>query len=423
VKLSPAIETRRLKFVATLNDETLSETTDPDHELKYIDIGNVDSFGRVHEIASYAFSKAPSRARRKVRDGDVIVSTVRTYLQAIAPISDPEDNLVVSTGFAVARPNRDLLDTEFFKYALREPRFLYEVEARSTGISYPAINSTELADIQIQLPLLSTQRRIAAYLDAETAQMDSLVAEKEQMLKLLEEKRAAQTSHAVIRGLNSRAPLKPSGLPWLGDIPEHWMVRRLKQVCRRIDTGGTPSASYMENTSEGNFQWFTPGDFTSSDWLDDSRRKIPVEAIQDGEAKVFPAQSLLVVGIGATLGKVALSPSECSANQQINVLFDWYDTDPRFVLAALRSCKDLLWAYSNSATLPILNQERLGSIEVPVPPLEEQRAIVAHLTAERERTAGLEAALQDSIELLRERRRALITAAVTGQIPAEAISV
>ena len=89
------VERRRLKYAATINDEALSEETDADYELQYVDISNVDSLGKIHEIATYSFAEAPSRARRRVRDGDVIISCVRTYLQAIAPIQDPPDNLIV----------------------------------------------------------------------------------------------------------------------------------------------------------------------------------------------------------------------------------------------------------------------------------------------------------------------------------------
>ena len=191
------LETRRLKYTATINDESLPETTDPDYELQYIDIGNVDSQGIIHDIVSYRFETAPSRARRMVIDGDVIVSTVRTYLQAIAPIEDPPDNLIVSTGFAVVRSLNTLLDREFCKYALREKHFLCEVESYSTGVSYPAINSSELGNIHISLPSLNVQRAIAKYLDRETAHIDALVAEIERTLALLEEKRSALITAAV----------------------------------------------------------------------------------------------------------------------------------------------------------------------------------------------------------------------------------
>jgi len=97
---------KRLKYVSSINDETLSEKTDPDFELLYVDIGNVDSANGIQQKELVKFEEAPSRARRKVRNGDVIVSTVRTYLKAIAPIKNPEPNLIVSTGFLCCSPNQ-----------------------------------------------------------------------------------------------------------------------------------------------------------------------------------------------------------------------------------------------------------------------------------------------------------------------------
>jgi type I restriction enzyme S subunit len=144
-----------IKYVATINDESLGEDTNPKFELKYVDIGNVDSTGNIHEFATYLFDNAPSRARRIVRDGDIIISTVRTYLQAIAPIQLPPDNLIVSTGFAVVRPKPEKLDSGYCKYAFRESGFLHEVMARSVGVSYPAINTSELSNIPIYVPSLS----------------------------------------------------------------------------------------------------------------------------------------------------------------------------------------------------------------------------------------------------------------------------
>lgn len=245
--MTPAVgfPTRRLKYAATINDEALSESTDGGFELAYIDIGNVGSEGRVHDIVNFRFEGAPSRARRIVRDGDVIVSTVRTYLQAIVPIENAPSNLIVSTGFAVVRPS-DSLDYTFCKYALRANRFLWEVETRSTGVSYPAINASDLVDIKISMPKLRVQRLIAEYLDRETARIDGLIAEKERMLALLEEKRAALVSRVVTRGLDPNAPLKPSGQKWLGEIPAHWHVCQLKRTWTSSTTGSRRASEMKE---------------------------------------------------------------------------------------------------------------------------------------------------------------------------------
>ena len=221
-------KTRKIKYIATVNDEALPESTDPDWEMEYIDIGNVEAGAGITGTATYRFEDAPSRARRRVRHGDVIVSTVRTYLQAIAAIIDPTPNLIVSTGFAVIRPLSDKLDPGFCRYALREPGFLAEVERRSVGVSYPAINSSDLAAIRIPFPPFPRQRAIATYLDRETARIDAMIAAKERLLALLAEKRRTFISHAVIRGLDPNAPMKDSGVDWLGEIPKHWSTERAK---------------------------------------------------------------------------------------------------------------------------------------------------------------------------------------------------
>lgn len=138
-----------LKAVSTYNDEVLDESTDPNTELSYVDISSVDANAGIVSVETIKFASAPSRARRVVRHGDVIVSTVRTYLKAIAQIREPAPNLVVSTGFAVIRPRRRVT-ADFLGYLLRAGYFLEQVIARSTGVSYPTISASDLASISIR---------------------------------------------------------------------------------------------------------------------------------------------------------------------------------------------------------------------------------------------------------------------------------
>ncbi len=194
---------RRLKYVSSCNDESLAETTEPDFGLLYVDIGNVDQNAGILTKEQMRFASAPSRARRKVRHGDVIVSTVRTYLRAITSIINPEPNLIVSTGFAVIRP-KDGLENTFAAYALRAPYFVDIVVAHSIGVSYPAINASELIALPIALPPLDEQRAIAAFLDRETARIDALIGKIEKSIELLREHRSALISAAVTGKIDVR---------------------------------------------------------------------------------------------------------------------------------------------------------------------------------------------------------------------------
>lgn len=233
---------RQLKFLCTCNDEVLPDSISADYEIEYVDIGSVSANEGITRTESLVFGSAPSRARRIVRDGDVIVSTVRTYLEAIAPIDNPPENLVVSTGFAVIRPN-DYLYKGFAAYCLRANGFIKEVVALSVGVSYPAINASDLVNIKVPEPLIEEQQKIANFLDYETAKIDTLIQKQQQLIKLLKEKRQAVISHAVTKGLNPNAPMRDSGVEWLGEVPEHWIVYKLKHIITSLESGVSVNAA------------------------------------------------------------------------------------------------------------------------------------------------------------------------------------
>lgn len=220
-------EFKRLKNTASHNDEALDERTDPDLEIEYVDISSVSLVNGVEKTETMPFEKAPSRARRKVKDGDIIVSTVRTYLKAIAPVCEPSENMVVSTGFAVIRPQEKLF-SGFAGYLLQSNGFVGDVVANSVGVSYPAINASDLVRIPVIEPPLEEQKAIAHFLDFKTAQIDALIAKKKVLLDKLAEKRTALISHAVTKGLDPSVAMKDSEVPWLGDIPAHWVPQRMR---------------------------------------------------------------------------------------------------------------------------------------------------------------------------------------------------
>jgi type I restriction enzyme S subunit len=402
----------RLKYAASLNDEALEEATDPDFELRYVDIGNVDSDGTIHGIADYRFEAAPSRARRKVRHGDVIVSCVRTYLQAIAHVENPPDNLIVSTGFAVVRPRPGQMDAGFCKYALREPEFLHEVVARSVGVSYPAINSSDLADIEIPVPPLLLQPVIADYLDRETARLDALVAAKERLLDLLAEKRRALITRAVTRGLNPAAYLRDSGQSWLGDIPSHWEVIRIAFLFSERDERGESDLPLLEvSINSGVIEREFSDEQIESVAADFNTYKVA----RKGDV-VFNKMRMWqgAVGIAPTNGLV--SPDYTVAAATLKVLPEFAGQLFRieaFSAECARHSHGIVWDRLR------IYWDGFRDIYLGLPPLIEQRAIVAHIAAETAKLDALRTAAERSIALLRERRAALIAAAVTGKLSIE----
>lgn len=178
-------EIKKLKFVANFNQNTLPEDTDGQFELKYIDIGNVSSVDGIKEIQYFNFSNAPSRARRIVKYGDIIVSTVRTYLRAITSIKEDYDNCICSTGFAVITP-KDNVQQDFVVYAIENESFIAQIIANSQGISYPAINVSQLENLKLAFPSVKEQKEIVDFLKTKLLEIDSIINKKQNIMQKLD---------------------------------------------------------------------------------------------------------------------------------------------------------------------------------------------------------------------------------------------
>lgn len=405
----------KLKYLTSCNDESLPDSTEPDEEIHYVDISSVTYPFGITKIDQMSFSDAPSRARRLVKNGDTIVSTVRTYLKAIAPIEDLEQRLIVSTGFAVIRP-RDLLPG-YLSRLLLSHYFLERIASVSVGVSYPAVNPSDIGNIVAPKPPLAEQFTIAAYLDRETARIDALIQKKERMIELLKEKRVALITQAVTKGLDPKVPMKNSGIEWLGEVPEHWEVKRIKHVATRIQTGCTPPTSKEQYYEDGTIQWFGPSSFTGDLYLSDPVKIINESSVTDGVARLFEEGSVMMVGIGATIGKIAQIKIPSSCNQQITVVtLKRSECDPDYYTYLLKTMETTIRGIAPSATLAIFDQGKIGSLSVLKPPLFEQVQVAEFLSDKLSVLEHMMSTISGSIRLLREYRSSLIHHAVTGKI-------
>lgn len=407
---------KRLKNVATHNDEALDERTDPDLEIEYVDISSVSLVNGIEKIEALPFEKAPSRARRKVKNGDIIVSTVRTYLKAIAPIVEPSENMVVSTGFAVVRPKETLL-SGYAGYLLQSNGFVGDVVAYSVGVSYPAINASDLVRIPAVEPPLEEQRAITRFLDFKTAQIDSLIAKKKALLDKLAERRTALISHAVTRGLDPLVPMKDSKAAWLGDIPRHWEAKRLKFVIQEPLKYGANEAAELTDPELPRYIRITDVNDDGS-LREETFRSLP-EEIADGY--LLSDGDILLARSGATVGKSFIyKPSwgvaayagyliRARMSEAINADFAY--------LFLQSSC---YWQWLSSifiqATIQNVSAEKYANLVVPVPPVEEQLSIVTHLLAQIAKIDEQRDKASQAVDRLIEYRSALITNAVTGKI-------
>jgi type I restriction enzyme S subunit len=264
------------------------------------------------------------------------------------------------------------------------------------------LDSQQYLDEPFLFPPLAEQRAIAAFLDRETAKIDALIAEQEKLIELLAEKRQAVISHAVTKGLNPAAPMKPSGIEWLGDVPAHWDIAPLRYVADCLDGIRVPLNAEQRSLRLGSIPYW--GANSVVDHVDAALVSEPVVLLGEDGAPFFDKPKPVAFFVEEPVWP----------NNHVHVLRPRGSTKGAYLAAVLNITEYA--HFIDGSTRDKLTQSAMNSIPIPMPPVDEQDSIGRHLAAADAGLAGLGSECQLAIDLLRERRAALISAAVTGQI-------
>jgi len=412
-----------LKHAVAMNPEVLPETTPPETEIEYVDISTLET-GSVEALSPkpLTFGEAPSRARRVLRSGDTILSTVRTYLRAVATFPRVEGNLVASTGFAVLRPNGTLLPRFAYWAALSEP-FVNAIVAHSEGVSYPAISPSVLGALHLPVPPVHEQEHIANFLDEQTARIDALIAEKTELAERLAELAQSTIANEILgRGAAKR---QPTNVRELGDIPSGWMVApmmRLTDPSRPIMYGIVLPGP---NVEEGPSVPIVKGGDVRPQRLRLELLNRTTPEIELPYARARLREGDIVYSIRGTIGDAELVPAELTGaniTQDVARISPRRDVDGRWLLYATKSRPVFaqLEQLSLGAAVRGINIFDLKRAKVPTPPIAVQRLIADKLDTLIARFYALQKHSLAHIARLREYRSSLISAAVTGQLDVSA---
>ncbi|MCE2435740.1 MAG: restriction endonuclease subunit S [Candidatus Latescibacteria bacterium] len=394
-----------LKHWLGINEVVLSETTDPNFEFRYIDIGSVGTGVLIEKPQKIRFALAPSRARRVVKDGDRIISTVRTYLRAVWFAEDAKNNFICSTGFVVLSPRQGTLP-KFVSYLTQNNSFIDQVTANSVGIAYPAIAESRLGSFQVAVPPFPEQTAILQYLDQADERIRRYISSRERLIELLEEYRQAVIHHAVTRGLDPDVRLTPSGVEWLGDVPAHWGVAAVMQNGPNVPTD--IAVPYLKAQ---HVQWFFIRT-TDAPTMWASPHEIERFGIRAGDLLVCEG------GEGGRCSLVEEVPPGYIIQNALHRVRSSGNSRNDYLQYMMSSISKTGWfdAINNKATIAHFTAEKFGSLMIPVPPIPEQAAIVAYLD---KATADIDAAIDRArreIELLGEYRTRLVADVVTGRV-------
>ena len=403
-------EVKRLRYASKLADERLPY--DKVHR-PYVGLENIESWTGKRIVDDEARADGIVALFER---GDVLFGKLRPYL---AKVHRADETGCSSTEALILR-GKSGLDTRFLKYFMLSPAFIDEVNATTYGAKMPRANWSDVGALPVSLPPIEEQAAIADFLDKKTAEIDDLIAKKEELLHLLAEQRTALITHAVTKGLDPTAPMKPNGIEWLGDVPEGWEVKPLKFLGRfqnGISIGGDSFGS--------GFPFVSYGDVYKNLRLPERGSGLVESTAKDRILYSVECGDIFFTRTSETIEEIAIS-SVCETTipdavfagflircrpypRRLNVGFAKY----YFRNSRLR---DYFVKEMNLVTRASLGQTLLGNLMVALPPLDEQDRISEFLDEKLEALEKSKADGRKSIRLLKEYRTALITNAVTGKI-------
>ncbi|MBM4343416.1 MAG: restriction endonuclease subunit S [Deltaproteobacteria bacterium] len=380
--------------------------------LRTTDIGEDGTLG-----ADGVFVPRELVAESILAEGDFLISRSGTVGRGF--VYRETDGPCSYAGYLVRYVLNDKRSASWLFYVTKSAPFAVWLGASAIEATIGNVNGEKYANLVLPVPPFEFQRAISDFLDRETARLDALVTAKQRVLGLLAEKRKALIAAAVTRGLDPQVKLRESGVPWLGEIPGHWELWKVGHLAK-VGNGSTPERDKVAYWSGGSFPWLNSSvvnqeEVTSSDQFvtDAALRQCHLPRLRPGTVLVA------ITGQGKTRGQAVVLSIEATINQHIAfVAPDPPLLDAWFLRWTFYRAYDYLRSISDDAggTKGALTCEDVAGLNIPLPPPDEQRTIVAHIARETAKLDAVRAATERTITLLKERRSALIAAAVTGQL-------
>lgn len=351
---------------------------------------------------------------RLFRAGDVLFNKLRPYL---AKVFHAEFDGVSSGELLCLRPS-ERVDARYLFYVLTSFGFVDAVDSHTFGSKMPRADWAIVGHQPLPLPAMKVQQSFACFLDEKTARIDALIEKKQELLERLVEQRQALIARAVTKGLNPEVPMKPSAVGWIGEVPTHWMVAPVKRLAE-LESGHTPDKKIDEYWQDCEIPWVSLNDtaaLRSDDYISDTAIKINDLGLANSSARMLPPRAVVFTR-DATIGESAITTRPMAVSQHI---IAWICNEelvvPEFLLFAIYGMTQELKRLTNGSTIGTIGLADVKGICVAVPPIGEQQEIVKYVRMEKQKLADASRAIQDSIDVLREYRASLITAAVTGHL-------
>lgn len=415
---------RKLKYVASLRFSNVDKKSHDDEPPVRL-CNYTDVYYNEHITAAVAFMDATASTdeieRFSLRRGDVLItkdSEDPNDIAVPACVVDDLEGVLCGYHLAQVRPHPSTAHGPYLARAFAASGIRDQFNCRATGITRHGLSKDTIGSSLFFVPPLDEQRAIAAFLDRETARIDELIAKKQRLIELLAEKRTALISHAVTKGLNPDAPMKDSGIEWLGSTPEHWSMRRMASFATKLTNGFVgPTRDILVQSG---LPYIQSLHIKKNSVVFDGKYFVADEWLKTHEKARLATDDVLVVQTG-DIGQVACVPPEFDgAGCHALIIIRLAPTVMRGPFLSLLLNSDYgyhsLKKIQTGALHPHLNCTFVREVFVPVPPLCEQDEILSRIAEDLGSLSKLRERISHAIDKLREYRSALISAAVTGKI-------
>lgn len=366
------------------------------------------------ETAVHIDEKRWSEASQiQVENGDLLITKDGT-VGKVAIISGLDDKASLNSG-VLRIQTIDEIDRKFLYYVLLSDEFWMWFNYTNSGASTILhLYQNVFDEFTFTFPQKNEQQKIADFLDKKTAQLDKVKSLLEEQIQKLKDYRASLIYETVTKGLDKTVPMKDSGIDWIGQVPEGWEVKRLKDYVD-FQTGTTPPNSIGVNQEGKGIRWFKPGDFSDESIdLTSAENYITSEIVNQKKLSVYPEKTILVVGI-ASIGKVGYSENSSYSNQQITALKVIGQIFPKYLAYFMFSSGQYIRETALYTVVPIINNQYLSSLKIVLPNLEEQESIVEYLDRQIMQINKMITIKNQQIENINKQRQTLIYDYVTGK--------
>ncbi|HAP94947.1 MAG TPA: restriction endonuclease subunit S, partial [Chryseobacterium sp.] len=317
--------------------------------------------------------------------------------------------------YTVLKSQKEIIDN-YFKFLFKSKAFISELQLSIVGIREGKnISYEELKYSYTPIPTLEEQQTIANFLDDKTAKIDQTIAIKQKEIELLKERRQILIQKAVTKGLDDTVTLKDSGVDWIGDIPEHWEVRKITYLFSKIGSGTTPTSGDLRYY-DGVINFLQTGDLNDG-YIISTSKTLKEKALRDFTSlKIYPKESLVIAMYGATIGKLGILNIDSATNQACCVLSNPRNVLTKYFFFVLLAFRKEIVSMGYGGGQPNISQDLIKSLRFPIANLNEQIQIVSYLEVIEEKISKAILLKQQEIEKLKEYKTVLIDQVVTGKV-------